>query len=186
VSFSKTCLRIDYEVVKLLAYQAKQEDLENSMNPFASVILCQLAALKIKGNPHGQRLRVKFALTRRLYEKGFNKEQIRKLYLFIDYLIHLPKPLEIEYREKVHQLEEATKMAYISTIERMGIEQGMQQGLLKGRQDEDRTILLRLLQRKFGGVPKHYTKQIEKTGAETLLNWIERVLDASSMDEVFG
>ncbi|HSW69244.1 MAG TPA: hypothetical protein VLI69_03665, partial [Gammaproteobacteria bacterium] len=72
-----------------------------------------------------------FALTRRLYEKGFNKEEINNIYKFIDWLIGLPNPLEIEYLEEVCELEEAKKMTYITSAERIGIEKGREEAAFK-------------------------------------------------------
>lgn len=123
-------LRLDFLVIKLLDFHDRQQQLEISQNPFASVILIQLAALaaKTKKLSDNKRFDLKFTLMRRLYEKGFSKKQIKDLYIFIDWLISLPKELEFQYRVQVIQYEERHKMPYISNIERMGIEQGMQQG----------------------------------------------------------
>jgi hypothetical protein len=64
-------------------------------------------------------MQVKFALTKRLYEKVFDE---------IDWLIGLPKPLE---------LEESTKMAYISSVENFAKREG--------RKEEKFLIAKRLL-----------------------------------------
>jgi hypothetical protein len=86
-------LSSEYLVIKLIDYQDKLKELDNSMNPFASVILTQLEALKSKLKPNEQRKHVKFALTRRLYEKGFSKAEVINLYKFIDWIIGLPSHL---------------------------------------------------------------------------------------------
>jgi len=76
---------------------------------------------------------VKLALTKRLYEKGFDRKAVINFYRFIDWLIGLPKPLELEYLNDVHKLEESTKMAYISSVERFGMEKGIKQGIEKDK-----------------------------------------------------
>ncbi|MDE3399445.1 MAG: DUF4351 domain-containing protein, partial [Coxiella burnetii] len=98
--------------------------------------------------------------------------------------IHLPKAFEIEYRETVYQWEE-NNMAYISSIERFGIQKGLQKGLQQGRQEGEYALLLKLLQRKFHGVPADYRQKLEKADADTLLKWGERLLDANSLEEIF-
>jgi hypothetical protein len=45
-------------------------------------------------------------------------------------------------------------------------------------------MLLRLLERKFGEVPKAVQQRIEAADAETLLEWSERVLTAQRLDEI--
>ncbi len=125
-------LSSEFLVIKLIDYRDRRNELEISMNPFASVILVQLAALNAKSKPDVQRKQVKFALTRRLYEKGFNKKQVNNLYKFIDWLIGLPPMLEIEYLDEVYDLEESTKMAYVTNAEKFGIEKGITIGKKQG------------------------------------------------------
>ena len=51
----------------------------------------------------------------------------------------LPENLEQEFWREVRQLEEETKMPYITSVERRGIEQGRQEGRQEG---EARIVLL--------------------------------------------
>ena len=57
------------------------------------------------------------------------KECLRFLYndlfVMIDWSIILPKELELEYKAKIQQFEEEQKVSYITSIERLGIEQGL-------------------------------------------------------------
>ncbi|MES1988910.1 MAG: hypothetical protein V4440_12940 [Pseudomonadota bacterium] len=133
-------LGLKFLVVKLLDYREKEAELDASGNIFASVILAQLKALEIKSKPDIQRKQAKFALTKRLYEKGFTKMQVVNLFQFIDWSIGLPKSLEIECANAVYELEGATKMTYVSFIERRGIE--------KGKVDEKVKVAKRLLKEK--------------------------------------
>lgn len=183
-NFLGSKLRLDFQVIKLLDYQDRILELESSKNPFASVILIQLEALKTKRKPAEERKELKIKLTKRLYNKGFSKVQIRGLYSFIDWLINLPNELEQNYFEEVYELEVNT-MPYITSIERFGIEKGMQQGLLIGRQEGESLLLLRLLTRKFGEIPKRYQERVAQADAEMLLIWGEKILDAKTLPEVF-
>jgi hypothetical protein len=185
VALAGSRLRLDYCVVKLLDYAGQEACLERSSNPFASVILSHLAASSVKRSPDRIRLHTKLALTKRLYQKGYSKEQILKLYLFIDWLLHLPEVLELEYKEEVYQLEAAQKMAYISTIERMGIQQGVQQGVQQGIQQGEYQFLVRILKRKFSLIPETYYQKMISADSDTLLKWGERVLEAKTVEEVF-
>ena len=47
-------------------------------------------------------------------------------------------------------------------------------------------MLLRLLERKFHTLPESARQRVATADAETLLAWGERVLDANSLDEVWG
>ena len=59
-------------------------------------------------------------------------------------------------------------------------------GEAKGKTKGEATLLLKQLERKFHTVPESAHKRIEAADAETLLVWGERVLDANSLDEVWG
>ncbi|MEW6168599.1 MAG: DUF4351 domain-containing protein, partial [Pseudomonadota bacterium] len=68
--------------------------------------------------------------------------------------------------------------------EQQGLEKGMQQGLQQGLQQGEAAVLLRQLTRKFGELPPQVRRRIESADAETLLLWSERVLDATTLDDV--
>jgi hypothetical protein len=202
--YSETCfgssLEIHYRIVKLLDYQEKREELLRSNDRFALIILAQLAVLETHRQPQ-TRLTVKIALIRELYKKGFSKEDIFNLYKLIDWLMTLPEQLQVEYNEAVKQIEEEKEMTYITTAERLGIEQGLrlgvqqgvqqgiqqgvQQGIQQGIQQGEATLLIRLLQRRFGNIPAHYLELIQQASSDLLLLWGERVLKAVTVEEIF-
>ncbi|HVV69086.1 MAG TPA: DUF4351 domain-containing protein [Gammaproteobacteria bacterium] len=69
-------------------------------------------------------------------------------------------------------------MQFVTTPERVGIMKGLQQG--------EATVLIRLLQRRFGQLSPEYLNQIQQASTDALLIWIDRVLDATSLEEVFS
>lgn len=188
-----TKIRLDFLVLKLIDYHGQKAELERSKNPFASVLLSQLTALETKKLPNNEKLNIKYNLTKRLYGKGYHKETIKKLYLFLDWLIHLSPEFELEYKQAVYQLEESIKMRYISTIERMGIEEGLQKGLQKGKAEgkaegivEGKAeLLMYLLAQKFGELAPDYRECIGRARPETLMLWVGRILEAKSLQDVF-
>src|SRR3990167_3798652 len=68
VGLAGSYLSGEFLIVKLMDYESKLAELEVSTNPFASIIIAQLAALKAKTLPHGERKQIKFTLTRRLFD----------------------------------------------------------------------------------------------------------------------
>src|SRR5665213_632450 len=117
-------MRLDFSLIKLWDYQHQRETLENSLNPFASVILIALDTHNITQKAPLAQKDLKWQLTRRLYDKGLSKEQIFRLYSFLDWLVQLPEPLEIEYREALFEFEEGQPMQILSP----SFEQVKQQG----------------------------------------------------------
>ena len=61
-----------------------------------------------------------------------------------------------------------------------GIEQGIEQGIIKG----ETLLLQRLLIKRFGPLPDHAAQQIESATVGQIDVWIDRVLDAQSLDDV--
>jgi predicted transposase/invertase (TIGR01784 family) len=84
----------------------------------------------------------KFKLTRSLYERGYDRQDILNLFRFIDWILELPEDLRQSFRDELEKYEQEKQMPYVTSIERMGIEQGIEQG-------EDRAtqkIALKMLQ----------------------------------------
>jgi hypothetical protein len=65
-------------------------------------------------------------------------------------------------------------------------EEGRNEGRNEGRREGEANVLLRLLKKKFGALPKGTQKRIQEAEPELLLEWIDRVISAKSVAEVFG
>ncbi|NCQ70186.1 MAG: DUF4351 domain-containing protein, partial [Microcystis aeruginosa W13-16] len=94
-----------------------------------------------------------------------------------DWLMSLPKNLEQEFWREIRQLEEETRMPYITSVERLGIEQGMQRGIEQGMQREGANLVLRQLNRRLGQVTTSVEKQIRQLSVEQLEDLGEALLD---------
>ena len=77
--------------------------------------------------------------------------------------------------------EESSTMKGIVTRAR---EEGMEQGMQRGRVEGERTVLERQLLRRFGRLPAATARRLD--GASQADLEAENVLDARSLDEVFG
>ena len=67
-----------------------------------------------------------------------------------------------------------------------GIEQGTEQGLRQGRAEGGRAVLERLLQRRFGDLSPETAQWLRRVPEAELADWTDRLLDAATLDEVFG
>ncbi len=113
-----------FPIVKLLDYGQDWQSLENSLNPFATVVMAHLKALETRSD-QTQRKDWKFSLTRRLYEKGYERQDVLNLFRFIDWVLTLPQNLSISFRQELEQYEQERQMPYVTSIERMAIRQGL-------------------------------------------------------------
>jgi flagellar biosynthesis/type III secretory pathway protein FliH len=71
-----------------------------------------------------------------------------------------------------------------------GLQKGLQKGLLKGRQEGRKEgeahALLRLLEKKFGALPRGAQKRIAAAELELLSEWFDRAVTAERLEDVFG
>jgi predicted RNA-binding protein len=80
------------------------------------------------------------------------------------------------YRDEIERYEEERKMPYVTTIERMGIEQDQQQASLE--------ITLSLLRQKFGALDKKTEARLRKLTYEQLRQLTDRLLQFGSLKEL--
>ncbi len=66
-----------------------------------------------------------------------------------------------------------------------GMEKGRQEGLVEGRSAEARLILSRLLARRFGEMAPEILEHIQSADIDTLEKWTDRVLDATTPEDIF-
>jgi hypothetical protein len=120
-----------FPIVKLLDYKQQWSALEASSNPFATVVMAHLKAQETRSDATG-RFASKLAITRRLYDLGYEREDVINLFGFIDWVMSLPEELEQEFQQQIQQLEEERRMPYITSVERSGIRQGLLEGISLG------------------------------------------------------
>jgi len=169
-------VQFTFPVVKLLDYRALQAELEASRNPFATVVLAHLAALETRGDMARRGL-AKLDLTRRLYERGYYRQEVLDLYRFIDWLLQLPEELEAQVWHQILKYEEAQNLAYISTAERMGHQKGLREGLMAG--------LELALELKFGRAGLDLVPELRQIEDPAVLQAVaERLKTANVPDEL--
>jgi len=91
-----------FPVVKLLDYENHREQLEDSTNPFASVVLAHLDTLATRQTPAERKDRM-FRLIRRLYDRRPDMAQVRELLRIIDWMMELPESLANQLSDEVRQ-----------------------------------------------------------------------------------
>jgi len=146
-------VELRYPIVKLLDWRARAEELAASANPFAVVVRAYLAAQDTAGAVEA-RGRAKIGLIRGLYGQGYERGLVLELLRLIDWLVALPPEQERLVERELEQIEEEQRMAYVTSWERMGLEQGLEQGRAEGMLDGQRLLLHRMVRARFGDVPE--------------------------------
>jgi len=173
-------VELQFPVVKLLDYLKDWNYLESSDNPFAVVVMAHLKGIETRRDPDN-RLNWKLSLVKRLYERGYQREDILKLFRFIDWIMILPEFLKKRFSDDMYKYEEDMKMPYVTSIERMGIikgrkegrkegiEEGIEKGIEKGKLKIAREAVIDVLEARFEAVPKTMISKIKKIKDTSIL-----------------
>ncbi len=86
-----------------------------------------------------------------------------------------------EFRAKLHEVAPEAEEAVMTIAEQL-----IAQGEAKGRVEGQVSLLTKLLTLKFGEIPPHRRTRMESASLAELDVWAERVLSATTLDEVFA
>ena len=87
-----------------------------------------------------------------MYERGYSKRDIQSLFRFIDWLMALPPELAQQLEARIIEYEEESKMPYMTSIERLGVERGIQQGMRQG--------IIEVLEMRFEQISSSLVEQV--------------------------
>ncbi len=186
-----------FPVAKLLDFEPRLAELPHDANPFALVTAAHLTALRTRVDVD-RRLAAKRQLVRLLYRQGWGKQRVLDLFAVLDWMLRLPPPQEHQVWQDIEAIERSAGMKYVTSVERMfieqgvvqgrqeGLSQGLNQGRQEGRQRGQLELLTRLLIHRFGPLPEWAATRLDAAHADQLEQWADRVLDAASLEAVFG
>ena len=156
------------------------DHLETDPNPFALVTAAHLRTRRTKQDPQA-RYQAKRALVRLLYRRGWDRQRILDLFAVLDWMMRLPDVLERQLWQDIEQIEGETRMRYVTSVERLAIERGIQQGKLEGILEGEATVLERQLAKRFGPLSDETRRRLKSASAAQLELWAERILDAPNL-----
>jgi hypothetical protein len=170
-------MSLQFASVKILDYAPQLEELLENPNPFALVTAAHLLTQRTRKDVQA-RYAAKWRLAKLLYERDWGKQQIIDLFSIIDWLMTLPPELEKQLWTSISKLERNIKMPYVTSVERIGIEQGIEQG--------EMMLLRRMLAKRFGDLPEAIEIRLSQASIADLELWSDRLLDAKTLAEVFN
>jgi len=136
--------------------------LDQSSNPFAVVVKAHLYTKYSKDEPE-KRYKIKWQLTRSLYERGYSKQDVLNLFRFIDWVMTLPEEFSHQFNVQIAEYEEEQKMRYITSVERIGMQKGALQAI--------RENILDILQARFENIslPQALVEMVNSINDSALL-----------------
>jgi hypothetical protein len=173
-------VQLDFPTVKLLDYEGRWAELEASDNPFAVVVMAQLETRRTRQEAQA-RYEAKLRLAKRLYQRGYSRRDILELFRFIDWIMTLPPELEEQFMTDIVAYEEQERKPYVTSVERIANQQGLQEGIEKGR----REMLEETLVARFGTLPEELTVLLDRISDPQLLKELQRPAVTSDSLETF-
>ena len=173
-----------YLVSRLMDYQ--REELEKDNNPFALVVFASQERERLQRGGDG--FNAKWYLIRKLYERGYSREEVVGLFEFIDWVIQLNDEEENRLWEEIGTLEEVKQMPYITSVERIGLrkgrEEGLQQGLQPLLQQGLQQMVIDALEVRFEEIPSLISESIHQTKDPDRLKALHRqAIRSRSLEE---
>ncbi len=188
---------IRFPIAKLLDWAGSEARLEDSDNPFAVLTWAHLETRATRSDLDA-RLQVKLKIVKNLCRRGWDRQRVIDLFKVVDWMMWLPKQLDSKFRLHVDAMERKKDMRYVTSIERLameegmekgmheGMQQGIQQGIQQGRIEGKMQILMQLLARRFGQLPEWSKDKIASATEPDLESWIGGAVDADSIESVLG
>jgi len=167
-------MKLRFPAVKLLAFKKNEARLRRSDNPFAIVTLAHLKALETRRSPNA-RMKAKLELIRLLRERKEMRQDVIDLLRFIDWELQLPQNMERELTEIIEKEDQEMGKRYVTSWERMGIEQGVLKTL--------RANITEVLEIRFGALPGEIAEIINSINESEILQELHRqAVQCESLD----
>lgn len=176
---------IEYPVAKLLDFAGREDELLRDTNPFAALTVAHLKAQETR-NEDDERFAWKIRLVRALYDLGWKKERIRRVFRLIDWMMALPRNLGDQVWREIEVLERRDIVPFKSMFEVKAEEEGRRQGREEGLQQGRETALLSLetlLEVKFGKEGLALLPEVQALTDIDLLQRIVRAIKAGASVE---
>lgn len=171
---------IQFPVVKLLDYEAQWQNLEESTNPFAVMVMAHLKTKATRGKPQ-ERQQWKWNLVRRLFERGYDRDDIRKLFRLVDWMMTLPEELQRGFEEQLSRYQEERQMPLLSRMELRAMQRGIEQGAVQNA----REAVLEVLEIRFEAVPPELIEAVNQIEDISVLKQLHRQAIALDSLEAF-
>jgi hypothetical protein len=120
------------------------------------------------------------SINNRISEQGYDRSAILNLFTFVDWLLILSNEAKIEFWQELRTYEEERQMPYITSVEQIGYDRGQEDGA----QRQARSLLIRLLNRKFGSISDRIIDRITVLSISQIEALSEDLLDFQAIEDL--
>ena len=147
-AYRNTRLLYQYPTISILDFT--DEELEKSDNPFAHVILAARTSLLEGKIPPADLLDRKVLIARKLLQKGFSKRKIRAIFVFLEnYVVFKDPEMNLNFKNRIESKDKNNIMGIDEYLKQVGREEGLAEGLEKGKEESNRLFVENLLKEGF-------------------------------------
>jgi hypothetical protein len=138
---------------------------------------------------------MKLQWIRQLVHQGFGRRDLLRLFIMLERMTPLTGELDIEFRHQLKHADTIKTMPFVTTLERVameeglskGLSQGISQGLTQGQLLALRESIRDLLEERFGRTPPDIAARLEQqTDAGILRSWLRRSASVESVTAFQG
>lgn len=112
----------------------------------------------------------KWSLVRGLYDRGYDRNDILKLFRLIDWMMALPEELQQSFEQKLIRYQEERQMPFLSRMELRAMQRGMEQGSLRTA----RADVIEVLEIRFEVVPPEVIEAVNQIEDTSVLKQLLR------------
>lgn len=180
-------LSLRFPVAKLLDFESQWETLQESINPFGTLVMAHLKTKATRGQPQ-DRKQWKGSLVRSLFERGYSRTEVVQLFRLIDWMMVLPEELQQEFTQELRLYQEDRPMPFLSRVElhakQEGKQEGIQEGIQEGTLKNAREAVLEVLEARFEVVSPTVSEALNKiVDVAVLKRLLRQASTISSMAE---
>jgi hypothetical protein len=184
--FAGTKVIFSFPMVKLADYREKIDELERSENIFALIVLAHLQSQTATELP--DRKQWKRRIVQNLMERELHETRRWKALRLIEWLLDLPVEWNEAFWNEIKEWKEGKAMPYITGLEQMLMEKGVQKGREEGREEErafSLDALELLLEWKFESAGKEFFAALKANPETTRLEAVLQALrQGASLEEL--
>jgi hypothetical protein len=115
-----------------------------------------------------------------LYHLGYNADELREVFRFMDWMMSLPEELSRKFEGDLIALEESLNMPYVTSVERIAEERGESRGEARG----GAAVLLEAITRLCDPLPDGLEQRVRRLPIERLKELNKALFDFQSVQDL--
>jgi hypothetical protein len=155
-----------FPVCKLLEILPSLEE-DTSLPALAAK--AQIAALQTSANPD-LRMAARWRLTRLLLEQGYSRADVLDALRVVAWMMQLPRTQTLQFREKIVEFDQMNATGYLTDLEELAMEKGMEKGQTIAQQQ----AIIEALEIRFDRMPDGLREEIGRVADSAHLHALHR------------